>query len=134
MPTESAPPADVRGAEYLLRTDVANSDRGSGMMPPSDTSSSGSDQRRREAGRQQRQQPTCVAPAEALQAALAHRSLYKLWFTDALQPEMQLGSDSRRAVGAARRLVDLDDQVTELDVGDHSGGRVGLPVPPREQG
>jgi hypothetical protein len=55
-----------------------------------------------------------------------------LWFSSA-EPEAQLGSHARAAVGGMGLVVDLDDQLGQLDVVRHLRGRVRLPLPPGEE-
>ena len=61
--------------------------------------------------------------ADPAQASDAHQARDALTAADQAEAEAELGVDPRRAVGAARVVVDLHDRLDELLVGDLAGRR-----------
>ena len=70
------------------------------------------------------------AAGDALQTALAHQPLDPFVVHVATEPETQLGGHPAGAVGAEALLVNLDNEVAQLAVGEHLVCRIRLSMTP----
>ena len=71
-----------------------------------------------------------AAASHPLEAAFAHHPSDALVVDLAAEPEPQLGRHAPPPVGPEALIVDLDDQITEVTIGEHPCRRVDLQVPP----